>query len=297
MTTVANLETLNSCPSCGADNIPSIDALSRICECKTCGCIFDNPRPTIEDLIAFYSRSDKYDAWVSEEVARDLLWSRRLKQLLRVGKLGSLLDVGAGIGQFLHHARPYFSAVCGTEVSKSAVEIAREKYGLDLRRGEIQSIDFGSEQFDNITLFHVLEHVPNPKSVIEKCSHLLRKNGVLVIAVPNDISSARAKTKRLLRSLGVSRFRNVGKLGLPKLVLDGSLPEIHLSHFTPAALRRLVEQAGLSVTRDTLDPHYALIGLRKLKHDTYYVGCHFIKLLFGVNLYDTVLLVAEKRWA
>src|ERR1039457_4859130 len=155
-----NLETLSACPLCGRETIRTIDTATNICECEPCGYVFDNPRPAVDELIAFYSQPTKYDSWLAEEKARDLLWERRLKLLLPELNRGSLLDVGTGIGQFLDVARPHFSSVCGTEVSESAIAIARKKYGLDLLRGEIGTIDFGSMRFDNVTLFHVLDHVP-----------------------------------------------------------------------------------------------------------------------------------------
>lgn len=290
-----NLETLGACPLCGTKRIRPIDATANICECEPCGYIFDNPRPTIEDLVAFYSQPNKYDSWLAEEQARDQLWRRRLRHLLRVRKPGSLLDVGAGIGQFLDVARPHFTEVRGTEVSKSATGIAREKYGLELMRGEIETIEFGATQFDNITLFHVLEHVPNPRTVVEKCARLLRKGGVLMIAVPNDIQSFKARVKKILRVAGVHKYQKNGRLCLPRIVLDGSLREIHLSHFTPGALRRLVEQVGFSVIWNTLDPYYVATGLNMGKEAAYYRFCLALKSVMRANLYDTILLVGRKE--
>lgn len=289
-----NLQTLSVCPLCGEESIRIIDGASNICECEPCGYVFDNPRPSEDDLIAFYSQPTKYDSWLAEERARDALWNRRLAQLLRVRKPGSLLDVGAGIGQFLDVARPHFSRVYGTEVSESAVEIARKKYGLELIRGEIQDIEFGVGRLDNITLFHVLEHVPNPKLVIQRCAQLLGNGGVLVIAVPNDVESLRVRAKRILRALGVRRPQKTGKLGLPRLALDGSLPEIHLSHFTSTALKRLVENFGFSVIWDTLDPYYVASGAEEAKQRLYYTCCRAFKTISGENMYDTILLVARK---
>jgi SAM-dependent methyltransferase len=286
MATNVTFETLNACPLCGTDHIRTLDASPHVCECVPCGYVFDNPRPTIEALVSFYSKPTQYNSWLSEEQARTRLWKRRLGSLLRVRKPGSLLDVGAGIGQFLSLARPYFAEVRGTEVSESAIEIAREKYGVDLIRGEIGKIDFGSAQFDNITVFHVLEHVPAPKSMVEKCALLLKKGGILVVAVPNELHSLRAITTR--------QFRKASNSGLPKIVLDGSLAEIHLSHFTPGVLEGLLKQRGFSVVRNTLDPYYVATGVRRWMHAAYYFSCYTLKTVLTVNLYDTILMVARK---
>ena len=289
-----NLETLSACPLCGGENIRTIDTATNICECEPCGYVFDNPRPAVDELIAFYSQPTKYNSWLAEEKARDLLWERRLKLLLPDLKPGSLLDVGTGIGQFLNVARPYFSSVCGTEVSESAIAIARKKYGLDLLRGEIGTIDFGSMRFDNVTLFHVLEHVPNPRLTIARCAQLLVPGGVLVIAVPNDVRSLRSGVHRIRRVLGLGEFAKTGKLALPRLVLDGSIAEIHLSHFTSASLQKLVERCGFSVVSNSLDPFYVASGLGSLKPAGLYQCCRALKAILGVNLYDTILVAARK---
>ncbi len=289
-----NLETMNACPLCGGGNLKTLDRATNICECEPCGYIFDNPRPTLTELVSFYSQPTKYDSWLAEEEARDRLWTRRLNLLLPVIKPGSLLDVGAGIGQFLNIARSHFSSVCGTEVSRSAIEIARRRYGLDLLPGEIQAVDFEGARFDNITLFHVLEHVPNPKLLLERCVGLLSRGGVLVIAVPNDIASFRAKANKLRRALGVQEFQNIGKLGLPKLALDGSLPEIHLSHFTPGSLQGLVERCGFSILWNTLDPYYVTDESVEWKQRAFYQCCRAVNFVFKMNLYDTILVAARK---
>jgi 2-polyprenyl-3-methyl-5-hydroxy-6-metoxy-1,4-benzoquinol methylase len=229
---------------------------------------------------------------LAEERARDALWTRRLKLLRAIAKPGSLLDVGAGIGQFLAIARPYFSEVCGTEVSESAIHIAQGKYNLQLIPGEIQSVEFGNKKFDNITIFHVLEHVPNPKQVIERCASLLVDGGTLTIAVPNDLYSYRGK--RFLRTFAARRFARFARVGLPKIVLDGSLTEIHLSHFTPQVLRRLLEQSDFSMIACTLDPYYVAAGFAEWWEAGFYLWCRTLNRIFGANVYDTMLLVARK---
>jgi SAM-dependent methyltransferase len=290
----SNFETLRTCLLCETDRVSPLDANVNVCQCESCGYVFDNPRPTVEALTAFYSQPSKYDSWISEEQARTSLWNRRLRQLLRVRTGGSLMDVGAGIGQFLYLARPHFKEVAGIEISTSAIDIARTKYGLNLIRGEIQTIDFGVKQFDNITIFHVLEHVPNPKLVVERCAQLLKKGGTLVIAVPNELQSFRMKAKKFLGRMGVRKFRQISKSGLPKIVLDGSLGEIHLSHFTPGVLRGLVERSGLSVVSDSLDPYYVATGFGKWREGAYYQTCRILRDVVQLNVYDTILLVARK---
>jgi 2-polyprenyl-3-methyl-5-hydroxy-6-metoxy-1,4-benzoquinol methylase len=289
------LEVLDSCNVCRSKNVSTLDATSNICRCEGCGFVFDNPRPSAEDLAAFYSKPSKYDSWLAEVEARDRLWKERLQRLLRTRKPGSLLDVGTGIGQFLVHARPYYTEVCGTEISNSAIELASQMYGLSLYRGTIERINFHGRLFDNLTLFHVLEHVSDPAAVVRKCHSVLSDDGVLVIAVPNDFNSLRARAKRALSRITSKRIHQVGRAGLPRLTLDGSLHEIHLSHFTPRVLKRLLHECGFVVLESGLDRYYVATGSARVRQNMWYAICSIVHSLFRVNLYDTILVIARKQ--
>jgi ubiquinone/menaquinone biosynthesis C-methylase UbiE len=286
---------LQQCKICDSDSLGLLDAESNIARCRTCGYVFDNPQPTLQELISFYSLPGKYDSWLDELGPRDRLWKRRLKKLKSTRKPGSLLDVGTGIGQFLSLARTTYTEVYGTEVSATAVTIAKEKYGLDLFHGTIEELADHDKAFDNITLFHVLEHVPDPKAMLETCYSLLADGGCMVVAVPNEVISLRALKRWVFGKF--KKPRGVGVLGLPRLTLDGSIHEIHLSHFTPPVLRRLLQTTGFSVVVDTLDPYYVRTGLRRVKADFYYFSCLLFRYLFGLNVYDAILVIARKEAA
>src|SRR5260370_5465761 len=272
-------ETLFSCNLCENTTLESIDPENNLVRCASCHYVFDNPRPSLEALVRFYSKPAKYDSWLNDLEARNRLCQRRLRKLLSQRKPGSLLDVGTGIGQFLSLARPLYTAVYGTEISTTAVALAREKYNLNLFQGTIEGL-LGQEQiFDNITLFHVLEHVPDPRVTIEACHALLSPDGILVIAVPNEIASLRGRL-RTLRG---------GRYAIPRISLYGSIDEIHLSHFTPRVLRHALERAGFSVISNTPDPYFLRKGLRRLKAEAFYFGCVAFQRVFGVNLFDAML--------
>jgi 2-polyprenyl-3-methyl-5-hydroxy-6-metoxy-1,4-benzoquinol methylase len=284
---------LQNCNLCDSNLLDLIDSDSNIVQCRACGYVFDNPRPTLAELITFYSQKEKYDSWLSELGPRDRLWKRRLKKLQSTRNPGSLLDVGAGIGQFLFIARGSYREVYGTEVSASAVAIAKQKYGVDLFHGSIEELAQKGKRFSNITLFHVLEHVPDPRAMLKTCHSLLEEGGCLVVAVPNELTSLRGFKKRLLGKF--TQKNRQGLLGLPRLTLDGSIAEIHLSHFTPSVLRRLLEATGFSVVAETLDPYYVRVGMHRLKADLYYCFCLMFRFIFRVNIYDAILVIARKQ--
>jgi 2-polyprenyl-3-methyl-5-hydroxy-6-metoxy-1,4-benzoquinol methylase len=290
-------EALQRCGVCKGSLLEVLDEDCNVQRCRTCGYVFDNPRPRLEELIAFYSRPTQYNSWLDELGARDRLWKRRLSKLGRTKKAGSLLDVGSGIGQFLSLARNFYTDVYGTEVSSTAIQIAKEKYQLELFAGTLENPALQGKTFDNITLFHVLEHVPDPRSVLETCYRLLCTEGVLVIAVPNEIASLRAITRRILTKARIFKSRRLGHFGLPRITLDANTHEVHLSHFTPAVLHRLLEATGFSVIQSTLDPYYVLTGWSRLKQDVYYNCCLALSYIFRVNLYDAMLVIARKNSA
>src|SRR5205807_2411751 len=116
--------------------------------------------------------------------------------------------------------------------------LAKEKYGLSLLAGDVEALDLPPQSFDVITLFHVLEHVPDPGKLATVCHALLRAQGILVIAVPNDVLAWTSKIKKIGKKLGVRSFQKFSpKLGISRA---GTSHEIHLSHFTPAVLSRLI---------------------------------------------------------
>ncbi len=286
------METVLACNICRSDQIQAVDPEWNFCRCGSCGYVFDSPRPTIAELVAFYSQPAKYDSWLSAARARDALWKRRLKKLLPRKTTGNLLDVGAGIGQFLHHAKPFFADLQGTEVSGSALRVAREQYGLELHPGQVEELPLTLESFDNITLFHVLEHVPDPVKLVQRCNTLLRPGGVLTIAVPNDVLAWTSALKKLGKRLGLRPFQKFSPvLGISRA---GSSREIHLSHFTPSVLRRLLEENGFSILEESLDPYYASVGLRWAADALYFAFHRALLATLKINRYDTIWIVCRK---
>lgn len=287
-----SLEQLTRCDICGSNRIATVDAENNICRCPACGFVFDNPRPDANDIERFYSRGESYGRWLSQEEGRAKMWLRRLAMVRRYKQHGGLLDVGAGIGHFVALARCCFDA-SGTEVSDAAVRIAAERYGVNLRRGVLEDVEF-DRRFDVITLFHVLEHMPSPSALIARCLELLNEDGVLVIAVPNEIGRLTARIWRLARALRLRPPDSPRYSGLTRIQLDGPAKEIHLAHFTPGTLGELLRRSGLSVVRHDLDPYYPWTGLRRLACDLKYWLYRLVLAAASADLYDATLVIAKR---
>ena len=71
-----------------------VDADCYVARCQSCGYIFDIPRPTLEQLVRFYSDPTQYDSWLTQLQARDRLSKRTLHKLRPTKEPGYLLDVG-----------------------------------------------------------------------------------------------------------------------------------------------------------------------------------------------------------
>lgn len=139
-----------------------------------------------------------------------------------------LLDVGCGNGVFLDFARRAGWQTTGIDLDPKAVETARA-FGLDVRLGSIETLDPSQEQFDGITLSHVIEHVHSPAELLTACWRLLRPGGWIWIETPN------------LDAYGHQLYAS-NWLGLD--------PPRHLVLFSRLALFGLVQKTGFVGARD-----------------------------------------------
>lgn len=148
------------------------------------------PQPKAEALPKYYesqdyiSHTDEKHGLFSSVYQLVKKWSLQRKAKLifeQNKKIGSLLDVGAGTGDFLKVAKEKGWDVYGMEPNKSASSLSSEK-GIQLKSS---LNEFEGKQFDVVTLWHVLEHIPNLEKTILQLSNLVKPNGTLIIAVPN----------------------------------------------------------------------------------------------------------------
>ena len=256
------------CPGCEGRAIQQDSFLAR---CPDCQLVFDNPRPSPQEISDYYSTNGKYDHWLNNLAARERMWARRMHKLLRFSRQSSLLDIGTGIGQFLSLARKHFAPVAGTEVSTEAARIACERYDLNVYVGDVRAANLGT--FDNVTAFHVLEHLHEPLEFVRKCKKLLQPDGRLFFAVPNDLGTPRAR---------------LGQAVLKPIRLNGE-PEIHLSHFTPVSLSNLLTRCGFRILELSLDPYWDSAGW---KEPLRFALMNPFYRLTGVNLYPAIWVVA-----
>ena len=234
-------ESLNACPVCGsADFFTAFEP--DVVRCAECRVYFRNPRPTQAEIKRSYDVGSNYAEWQQRPAARNLEWKRRIGLILPFIQRGKLLDIGSGDGHFLYIAKAAGFETCGTEISLAGAQYAKER-GHQLLIGQLKEIDFNDAQFDVITIWHVLEHLPNPGEALRIISSRLKPGGIMVVAVPNEDNHL------FRRRLGGRRGSNpLGPLIWSK--------EIHITHFQPATLRTALVKAGLVPIRFGVDDIY-----------------------------------------
>jgi len=128
------------------------------------------------------------------------------KSIQKTKKKIQLLDVGSGFGRFLKKLDADQFDAFGLEIDKDLITESRDQ-GLSIFDGDFFNIDFGKKKFDCITLWHVIEHIDNPKALLEKINKLLSKEGIVVFSTPNTDSIGFQKGKEYWFHLDAPRHQ------------------------------------------------------------------------------------------
>lgn len=192
-----------------------------------------HPQPALENLGSYYESEDYISHTDSKrslfEKMYHLVKSYSLKK--KVGLInsyhrekGSLLDIGAGTGDFLVAAKASGWQTTGVEPNENAKKLAVSK-GISFQN-PIESIE--NEQFDVITMWHVMEHVPDVEYQIKQLKRLLKPNGTLIIAVPNYKSFDAQHYGKFWAAYDVPR---------------------HLWHFSRTSIEKLVSRENMKLEK------------------------------------------------
>lgn len=146
-----------------------------------------------ENLDKYYN-SDKYLSHSKDKsflsniylFVQNLNFKYKLKIIRRYISKGNILDYGCGDGSFLNFIKYFNYTVQGIEPNQKAREIAKNKIGDNHIKANLSEIENNS--IDVLTLWHVLEHIPNPEEILKELYSKLKENGILIIAIPNYAS-------------------------------------------------------------------------------------------------------------
>jgi SAM-dependent methyltransferase len=218
------------CPACGQRTDRTLIRQSRLLfRCDNCGlqwlALQPGPRELAELYESGFYSSEEPRATLVVRVLHAVNNRLRLRELRGIPP-GRLLDVGCGKGRFLSTAERAGWDVVGVEFSSAMADHARS-LGLHVEQGDFLTMDLDGS-FDVVTMWHVLEHLPDPRRAVARARELLEPGGRLVVSVPN-IESAQAR-------LGGGNWFH---LDLPR----------HLFHFSPRAVVTLLERHRFAIER------------------------------------------------
>jgi 2-polyprenyl-3-methyl-5-hydroxy-6-metoxy-1,4-benzoquinol methylase len=266
------------CPACGANNWNDFLAckdytvsqeIFTLKQCGTCSLVVTSPRPSNDNLGKYYlsedyiSHADKPAGLVDRIYVFFRLFALRWKIELITRELQgnkNLLDYGCGTGNFLRAAHQSGWTITGVEPSTIARTAAQRNTGGTIA----ESLDpLQDKTFATITLWHVLEHVPDLDETLCKLTSLLEETGTLFIAVPNHTSSDGQHYKSLWAGYDVPR---------------------HLWHFTPENMKILISKHGLKLKRIVpmkLDAFYVSMLSEKYKNNQKLGPMQMIRAFFA----------------
>jgi len=287
--------------------------------CDRCHCFFIDPPPEGEELAGFYpalywwrsssSLLRKLEGVYRRMALRDhVAFIAKAAEVLPMGgSPARLLDVGCGSGTLLGLLKRRGLQVLGFDSSGEASEIARVESDVDVIVGSrLQDAGFASGAFDLVTLFHVVEHVPDPRAVLAEVRRILHPNGRIVLQIPNIESWQARLCGARWYGLDVPRHViNYSNQSIGRLLADSGFRVCRTRHFNlrdnaPALASSLfpsLDPVGRSVRRYGTGRAEPLL-LAWIKH-IFYLGTVATSYPFAIaeslaGMGATVMVEAEK---
>lgn len=202
------------------------------------------PQPSLDKLPSYYesvdyiSHTDGNNSLFEKmyQFVKSIALKNKLKLINSQSPKGRILDIGAGVGDFLSVCKNDGWQTIGIEPSDKAKNIAKSK-GVSF----VENLsELENHSFDIITMWHVLEHVPNLEEQITELKRLIKPNGTIIIAVPN--------------------FKSFDAKHYGQFWAAFDVP-IHLWHFSKTAIQKLFAKEKLE-----------LIKVLPMKFDSFYVS-------------------------
>jgi 2-polyprenyl-3-methyl-5-hydroxy-6-metoxy-1,4-benzoquinol methylase len=219
------------------------------------------PKPK-EDELAFYYESENYISHTDTrksiieklyQIVKNYTLNSKLKLINSFNtKQKNILDVGCGTGDFLLNCKNNGWDVIGVEPNTKAKSLAENKLNIQTTSKIYEDLsEIKTKKFDVITLWHVLEHVPNLDVYISNLKKILKQHGVLIIAVPNYKSYDATYYKQFWAAYDVPR---------------------HLWHFSKKSIQLLFAKEKMEVHK-----------ILPMKFDSFYVSLLSEKYKSGKN--------------
>ena len=220
--------------------------------CPDCGSGILEPRPSQQALSEIHG-TEEYFNHPYFELRRDITPGIRRALEARLDRIEAhtgqltgkaLLDVGCDIGHFVEHAQSTRGAkTIGIDVSERAVESGRAR-GRDLRHGTLADVGLADGSIDVVCGFDVIEHVEDPRELVQEAARVLKPKGFLALETPNYGG--------LIYRIGRGLGGLPGIAGLITPLQERLWPRFHVQYFRETALRDLLNDAGFEAVHTEL---------------------------------------------
>jgi 2-polyprenyl-3-methyl-5-hydroxy-6-metoxy-1,4-benzoquinol methylase len=161
----------------------SVDEYS-LCKCLQCNLVQTYPLVIQENIDTLYNSS--YFEGLMQRRKQELFYQKRILNLIeRYKKLGKMLEIGIGVGFFMELAHSRGWDIEGVDPSQAACNYVADTLKLTTHHGTLESLQLPQKHFDVISLRHVFEHIPTPKSFLNELHRIVKDDGIICLAVPN----------------------------------------------------------------------------------------------------------------
>jgi len=249
------------CPLCGADDyrVAFIKEGFRFLKCNKCSFFYVNPILNEAALYKAYEGEASNDAFFEVYLSNTQQsfdragFERVLKHLDLLNKPQSkkIMDVGCSFGHFLKVAQERGWDDIGVDLNEKAVDYANNVVKVKVLKCLLADAKFPPDSFDVVTLWNVLEHVPDPRSLVKDSHRLLKKGGILFIETPNiDSLATRIMHEKCITFGG----RN------------------HINYFSKKTVSRMLEEEGFELVDYTTVISELNTVINHLNYDEPYSG-------------------------
>ncbi len=200
--------------------------------CNDCGLVYQNPRPVFKDLRRRYGPQ-----YFDYEFSNQKNFFRLMKLGLRDINFDDLfqgdaayrtfLDIGCATGLLLKFMKDKGWQTKGVEVCRESAEYGIKEFDLDIFIGTLHEAKFPDNYFDAVHFSHVIEHVPDPKGMLNEVKRIVKSSGHVIITTPN-VNGMQARFAR-------TEWRS-------------AIPD-HIYLFSKKTLRRLLDITGFQVVK------------------------------------------------
>ena len=196
------------------------DLMSIAC-CQNCGLVQLNEIPSEKDLFEFYASKYRFQYRKQDKPSSKHVYRAGAMAVNRLKKISSflkkntkLLDIGSGGGEFTYLASRMGADAKGIDPSSGYLEFGKDHYSIDVEQKQISELG-GTHSYHMVTMFHVLEHLPDPLRVIRKVYNILEAGGYFIIEVPNLESKASSPFNHFFKA-HICYFTSLSLIGLLK---------------------------------------------------------------------------------